>query len=56
MRAIQTEDLTRRYRDGTGVHALALVAAVACFLLRFLAIRRGWNLPTAQPPSGPDHG
>lgn len=34
----------------------ALVAATACFLLRFMAIRRGWNLPTARPPTGPDHG
>ena len=25
----------------------ALVAASACFLLRYLAIRRGWNLPIA---------
>lgn len=27
---------------------LALVGASACFVLRFLAIRRGWRLPVAQ--------
>jgi uncharacterized membrane protein YeiH len=26
----------------------ALVAALACFSLRYLAIRRGWNLPIAN--------
>lgn len=31
----------------------ALVSATACFVLRFMAIRRGWNLPTARPPSSP---
>ena len=28
---------------------VALVGAVLCFALRMVAIRRGWNLPTAVP-------
>ena len=28
----------------------AIAGAVLCFLLRFMAMRRGWQLPTARPP------
>ena len=31
----------------------AIAGALACFLLRFLAIRRGWQLPVAGPPDPP---
>ena len=30
--------------------AAAIAGAVLCFGLRFMAIRRGWQLPTARPP------
>lgn len=30
---------------------LALVGALACFMLRYLAIRHGWALPVARPDS-----
>lgn len=30
-----------------------LLGALLCFGLRFLAIRRGWQLPVAQPPGNP---
>jgi uncharacterized membrane protein YeiH len=30
--------------------ALAIVGAALCFSLRFIAIRRGWHLPTAIEP------
>ena len=33
--------------------ATAVVGAVACFLLRFLAIRRKWKLPVAKAPVEP---
>ena len=39
---------------GTMLHlpssAVAVTAAILCFGLRFMAIRRGWHLPTARPP------
>ena len=49
---------------GGGVVALAWVAglpqspamvvgALACFGLRYMAIRYGWHLPVARPPEGP---
>lgn len=31
--------------------AAAIVGAILCFGLRFIAIRRGWRLPVAEPPS-----
>lgn len=31
----------------------AVAGAAACFLLRFLAIRRGWQLPVARPRADP---
>jgi uncharacterized membrane protein YeiH len=31
----------------------AIVGAVLCFGLRFIAMRRGWHLPTAPSPSDP---
>jgi uncharacterized membrane protein YeiH len=34
--------------------AAASGGAVACFVLRFLAIRRGWQLPVARPRDGRD--
>ena len=30
--------------------AAAIAGAVLCFGLRFIALRRGWQLPTARPP------
>jgi len=30
--------------------AAAIVGAITCFGLRFMAMRRGWQLPTARPP------
>jgi uncharacterized membrane protein YeiH len=30
--------------------AAAIAGAVLCFGLRFIAMRRGWQLPTAGPP------
>lgn len=30
----------------------AILGAFLCFLLRFMAMRRGWQLPVARPPSG----
>jgi uncharacterized membrane protein YeiH len=30
--------------------AAAIAGAVLCFGLRFVAMRRGWQLPTAHPP------
>jgi uncharacterized membrane protein YeiH len=30
--------------------AAAIAGAVLCFGLRFIAMRRGWQLPTARPP------
>ena len=39
---------------GTMLHLpsspVAVTAAILCFGLRFMAIRRGWHLPTARPP------
>lgn len=32
--------------------ATAIGGALACFALRFVAIRRGWQLPVAGPPGG----
>ena len=32
--------------------AAAIGGAIACFVLRFLAIRRGWQLPVARPRDG----
>jgi uncharacterized membrane protein YeiH len=29
---------------------VAIAGAVLCFALRFIAMRRGWQLPTARPP------
>ncbi len=37
--------------DSSGV---AIVAAVLCFVLRFMAMRRGWQLPTARLPEQSD--
>jgi uncharacterized membrane protein YeiH len=34
----------------------AVAAAVACFALRLMAIRYGWNLPTARPTEGGEPG
>ena len=34
--------------------AAASAGAVLCFGLRFMAMRRGWQLPTARPPKQPD--
>ncbi len=31
--------------------AAAVAGAVLCFALRFVAMRRGWQLPTASPPN-----
>lgn len=31
--------------------AAAIAGAVFCFALRFVAMRRGWHLPTARPPA-----
>jgi uncharacterized membrane protein YeiH len=31
--------------------AAAVAGAVLCFALRFMAMRRGWQLPTAHPPN-----
>ncbi|HEU5334619.1 MAG TPA: trimeric intracellular cation channel family protein [Terriglobales bacterium] len=31
--------------------AAAVAGAVLCFALRFIAMRRGWQLPTASPPN-----
>jgi uncharacterized membrane protein YeiH len=35
-------------------HPVAIAAALLCFGLRFLAMRHGWHLPTAQPPERAD--
>ena len=35
--------------------ALAIVGAAFCFSLRFVAIRRGWHLPTATEPEDATH-
>lgn len=32
----------------------AVAGAVLCFGLRFMAMRRGWQLPVASPPAGPN--
>ena len=34
--------------------AAAVAGAVLCFALRFVAMRRGWQLPIAGPPKQPD--
>jgi uncharacterized membrane protein YeiH len=34
--------------------AAAIAGAVLCFALRFTAMRRGWQLPTAHPPEKTD--
>ncbi len=34
--------------------AAAIAGAVLCFALRFVAMRRGWQLPTARPPQQMD--
>ena len=38
---------------GLPATGVTIAGAVLCFALRVLAIRRGWHLPTAQPPQGP---
>jgi uncharacterized membrane protein YeiH len=34
--------------------AAAMIGAALCFELRFVAMRRGWHLPIAQPPQQPE--
>lgn len=34
----------------------AAAGALVCFGLRFMAMRRGWHLPTARPPERTGHG